>query len=201
MVVANVGEYGVPIVVDDGSTDHTGEIAAVGGAKVVRHGRNRGYDAAISSGFAYASEAGFEFAITVDADGQHNPSQIGTFLDCLDQGCDLVLGVRDRMQRFGEQLFSVVARRLWNISDPLCGMKAYRMSAYRRVGAFDTFGSIGTELAVRIVASGGKYHEVAVITRDRIDSPRFGNRLKGNARILRSLWILGYRHAAHRLEA
>jgi hypothetical protein len=104
------------------------------------------------------------------------------------------------MQRFGEAVFSFVGRSLWGISDPLCGLKGYRLQDYLRVGAFDTFGSIGTELAVRVVASGGKYREIPVVTRLRQDAPRFGRRFSGNAKIFRALLILLYKQFTRQLR-
>jgi glycosyltransferase involved in cell wall biosynthesis len=189
-VVARVAAYGVPLVVDDGSRDDTAALARAAGADVVSHAVNRGYDEALNSGFARAAERGCAYVITVDADGQHNPQQIADFIAQLDQGCTLVLGVRDRQQRFGEQVFAWVARRVWGLSDPLCGMKGYRMSLYRDCGAFDRHGSIGTELAIRGAARGARRIELPTVIRDRVDSPRFGRRLAANLKILRAMFIL-----------
>src|SRR5271166_5984567 len=72
-VLARVKQYGSPIVVDDGSGDETAQLARAAGAAVVTHAVNQGYDAALNSGFAYAARMGCAYAITIDADGQHNP--------------------------------------------------------------------------------------------------------------------------------
>ena len=50
-IVESASVYGVPIVIDDGSTDNTAALAKQSGAVVVAHGKNRGYDAALNSGF------------------------------------------------------------------------------------------------------------------------------------------------------
>ena len=161
------------------------------GVDVVVHAQNEGYDGALNSGFVRADELDCKYVVTCDADGQHNPQQLGEFVKLLKDGYDMVLGVRDRQQRVGERLFSLVARRLWGVGGrPLCGMKAYRMSLYREIGRFDTFGSIGTELAVRSIARGAKAIERKTVIRDRADAPRFGRKLAANIRILRALAIL-----------
>jgi glycosyltransferase involved in cell wall biosynthesis len=199
-VIDGISKFGCVLVVDDGSTDETSAAASAAGALVVRHDANQGYDRALNSGFARAAALGCEFAITIDADGQHDPTRIEEYLRYLDEGCDVVLGVRDRMQRLGEIVFALVSRPIWGIADPLCGMKGYRVQQYLRAGAFDTFGSIGTELAVRVVASGGRYREIPLITRIRQDAPRFGRRFSGNARILRALLILLYKQITRQLR-
>ena len=132
-VVANATAFGTAIVVDDGSNDGTAAVAAAAGADVVRHERNRGYDAALNSGFARAAELDCDVAITMDADGQHNPSLLEQFIAAIGRGSDVVIGVRDRRQRLAEHVFALVARRLWGIHDPLCGMKAYRLKVYREL--------------------------------------------------------------------
>lgn len=62
------------VVVDDGSHDRSGAIALELGAAVVTHERNRGYGAALTSGYRYALERGYDIAIRMDADGQHDPA-------------------------------------------------------------------------------------------------------------------------------
>jgi glycosyltransferase involved in cell wall biosynthesis len=199
-VIDGISKYGRALVVDDGSTDATSVVASAAGAFVIRHDVNQGYDCALNSGFEQAAALGCEFAITIDADGQHDPTRLEEYVHWLDEGCDVVLGVRDRMQRLAEVIFSRVGQAMWGIADPLCGMKGYRVQQYLRAGAFDTFGSIGTELAVRVVVSGGRYREIPVITRVRLDAPRFGRRFSGNARILRALLILLYKQFTRQLR-
>jgi glycosyltransferase involved in cell wall biosynthesis len=188
-VAANAQRFGVAIVVDDGSTDRTGEWAAQAGAIVVRHERNRGYDVALNSGFARAQELGFDVAITVDADGQHDPALAIAFLAAIDAGADVVLGVRDRHQRLAETVFALAGRWKLGLRDPLCGMKAYKMSVYRALGHFDSYGSIGTELAIFAAKKGFSIAHIPIITKPRVGESRFGRRLSASKRILRALWL------------
>jgi glycosyltransferase involved in cell wall biosynthesis len=186
-VVTNASRYGVPIVVDDGSHDRTSELATAAGATVVRHSVNRGYDQALNSGFARATELGCEYVVTMDADGQHDPTVLKTFIQALDDGAELVVGMRDRHQRVSETLFAWVGALKWGIRDPLCGMKAYRIGLYVNLGHFDSYDSIGTELAIYAARNRSRIAQVPVKTRDRGDSPRFGRRFSSNKRILRAL--------------
>lgn len=87
------------LVVDDGSTDGTAEAAYRAGGHVISHPVNRGKGAALSTGFRDLFGRGFEAVLTLDADGQHLPTEIPKVLAAQDQG-DLILGVRDHL--FGE---------------------------------------------------------------------------------------------------
>jgi glycosyltransferase involved in cell wall biosynthesis len=188
-VVAEAASYGLPVVVDDGSSDGTGALALEAGAVVVTHRVNRGYDDALASGFARAVELGAEYVITLDADGQHDATTLGSFVAELDRGADLVVGTRDRHQRIAEMIFSWVGRLAWQIDDPLCGLKGYRVSVYRELGHFCSYRSIGTELTIFAARQGKRIVQVPVGTRDRVGETRFGGGLDANWRILRALFL------------
>lgn len=188
-VVGALAATGRVIVVDDGSNDGTAQVAARAGAEVVRHAANRGYDGALDSGFARAAELDCHYVVTLDADGQHPAEMVETFAAALRDGADLVLGVRDRLQRLAERIFALATRFGYGIRDPLCGMKGYRIELYRGLGHFDRYGSIGTELMLHAVRSGAKMVQIPLHTRERADAPRFGRLLKANWRILRAAWL------------
>lgn len=83
------------LVVDDGSSDDTATIAERTGARVLRMPFNMGVGAAMRAGFTYAQRMGYQRAVQVDADGQHDPAQIPLLLDRLDAGdVDIVIGAR-----------------------------------------------------------------------------------------------------------
>jgi hypothetical protein len=186
-VVEAVKQYALPIVADDGSFDETARMAAQAGAVVVSHGCNQGYDAALQTGLFKAIELGCTFAITLDADGQHNPAGLEPFKAALLEGADLVVGVRDRHQRWSESLFALTGKLLWSIADPLCGMKGYRLSHLKRLGHFDSYKSIGTEYTLRCARSFLKIQAVSIVTRKRTGTSRFGAGFKPNIRILRAM--------------
>src|SRR5439155_26119654 len=83
------------IVVDDGSTDRTAPRARAAGAHVVRHPYNPGIGGAVQTGLQYARDHGFDVAVQVDADAQHDPTQIVRLLEPIAAGrADLVVGSR-----------------------------------------------------------------------------------------------------------
>jgi len=83
------------IVVDDGSTDNTAAIAQKAHAAVLRHKKNMGKMAALSTGFRYALEKDFNYVVTLDADGQHDPADIKVFLEDAGRNApDIIIGTR-----------------------------------------------------------------------------------------------------------
>ncbi len=129
------------IVVDDGSRDRTAEIVArIAGVRLVRHEKNRGYGAALKTGFAAASGDLLGF---LDADGTCAPAEFGRLTRALlDRGADVVSGSRlgpgNRMppvRRLGNRLFAFFINRLspQPVEDVASGMRVLRKSAVRKL--------------------------------------------------------------------
>lgn len=98
-VVTQALKYVPVVVIDDGSSDGTGAAAALAGAKVVAHKVNQGKGKALNTGFDYAVHRGVNAALTLDADGQHDPDEIPLFIDAFRRGeGDIIIGMRT----FGE---------------------------------------------------------------------------------------------------
>ena len=90
------------VVVDDGSADATAATAAAAGAAVVRLPYNLGIGAAVQTGFRYALENGYDVAVRLDGDGQHDPAELPTLLEPLVRGdADVVTGSRFRDSESG----------------------------------------------------------------------------------------------------
>ena len=103
-LVATAKEH-VPLVmvVDDGSSDDTSAQAGNAGALVIRHGRNLGKGAALRTGLSQARKLGFEWAVTLDGDGQHAPTDLPALLTCAERtGALLVVG--NRMHRLASEM-------------------------------------------------------------------------------------------------
>jgi glycosyltransferase involved in cell wall biosynthesis len=189
-VVSRAKMFGDVIVADDNSTDNTSQVAKMAGAIVLKNDNNLGYEGNLNRLFEYAGRNGYQYAVTLDADGEHKPEILETFRKLLiEEGVPLVLGYRPRTQRFAEMVMGFIMRLRFGIRDILCGMKGYDMALLKHAGGvFDRSGSIGTELALTSIRRGTKYAQVAVSGTPRIERPRFDRTFQANVRIFRALF-------------
>lgn len=166
----------IVIVCDDGSTDLTGEIAERLGAVVVRHEKNLGYGAALQSLFTRASELKADVLVTLDADGQHDSSEIPRLVEPIENGfADVVLGSRfiDKngtadMPAY-RKLGVKVVTKLSNgngkngVSDSQSGFRAYGKGAMEQLGGVSENGmGASVELLLAAKKSGLKICEVPI---------------------------------------
>jgi glycosyltransferase involved in cell wall biosynthesis len=163
------------LVVDDGSTDGTPAIlASFPHVRVVRHRPNRGYGAALISAFTQARELRYEVVITMDSDGQHEPSLIPSFLDAIDD-CDIVSGSR-YLRDFANDSPAPAERRRINqlvteelnacfhldLTDAFCGFKAYRTDALAQLQLTEPGYGMPLELWAQAACHKLRIKEVAV---------------------------------------
>jgi glycosyltransferase involved in cell wall biosynthesis len=162
---------GALLVVDDGSTDGTGDIARASGVDVVTHDGNRGKGAALRSGFAWLAERGFQTAVTVDADGQHRAEDAVMLAKHSAPARAIVLGIRD-MARDGAPKASQFSNRFSNfwvslfagqpLSDTQCGLRRYPLHATLELGSDARGYGFECEMLVRAARRGISIVEVPV---------------------------------------
>jgi glycosyltransferase involved in cell wall biosynthesis len=147
-VVRKTLALGIPVfVVDDGSTDSTPErIRAVEGVTLLSHSANRGKGAALLTGFTAAAAAGADYAVTLDADGQHDPGHAPRLMEAVrSAGRAMVVGCREAMDdptipwtsRFGRKFsnFWVWACGGPGLSDTQSGFRVYPIPETLRLRA------------------------------------------------------------------
>jgi glycosyltransferase involved in cell wall biosynthesis len=100
------------LVVDDGSTDETALRAESAGATVIKLPFNLGIGGAVQTGYLYAQEHGYEVAVQIDGDGQHDPRYIDDLLRCLQGDADLNMVTGSRFLEDGEGHRSSAPRRM-----------------------------------------------------------------------------------------
>lgn len=129
------------VVVDDGSTDDTADVARRAGATVIRHEQNRGVGAALRSGLSYAKDRGHDAVVILNAQGKYDPSDIATLLTPLREGrADLVQGSRfvpggrhvgmPLRRLLGQHAYSAVFSALLGhrITDASSGIRAFLLT-------------------------------------------------------------------------
>ena len=136
--IAGIRKFGNAdvVVVDDGSDDDTAGEAKAAGARVIELPFNLGYGAALQTGFKYALDKGYEFAVQMDADGQHDPLSIEALISpVLKDEVDVVIGSRflDKgnykapfVRRMGMYFFGIITSVVTGrrITDPTSGFQA-----------------------------------------------------------------------------
>lgn len=162
----------VVIVVDDGSTDATASLAAKAGASVIRHERSLGKGAAIHAGVERAHQLGYSWALMMDGDGQHAPSEIVSFLRCAEQtGALLVIGNRmgnaeamPFLRRFVNRWMSRRLSRLAGCSlpDTQCGFRLVKLDVWRQLAPRTCHFEIESEGLLGFLAAGHKVEFVPI---------------------------------------
>jgi glycosyltransferase involved in cell wall biosynthesis len=167
------------LVVDDGSTDRTAEVAAEHGAVVLRLPFNLGIGGAVQTGYRYAFENGFQLAVQIDGDGQHDPSQLEKLLAPLLAGeADVVVGSRfaeggkyaaGRSRRLGIRLFAALVSLLCRqrLTDTTSGFRAVNRKGIRLFAADYPHDYPEAEAIVMAVRQRLRLREVAVSMRLR----------------------------------
>ncbi len=176
-VLAKALRFGFPVfVVDDGSTDSTPEITApFPQVTVIRHEMNQGKGAALLDGFSLAVKVA-DYAITLDADGQHNPDDIPSLVGAVQRETrPLVIGKRSGMEHPNVPWTSRWGRRFSNfwvwascgkwISDSQSGFRLYPLPQTLRLGAKSRRFQFEVEILVRAIWSGIPIQEVPVPAR------------------------------------
>ena len=190
-VLEEVRRYSPDIlVVNDGSTDSTAALLAKHPeVRVITHDRNRGYGAALSSAFAYAQTQPIDVLVTMDCDGQHEPSRISVLLEAI-HDCDLVSGSRylrdfrqdtvapEDRRRINQEVTQELNRRFGlNLTDAFCGFKAYRTSALAKFTITDFGYAMPLQVWVQAVEHGMTIVETPVPLIYLDESRAFGGAL------------------------
>lgn len=191
-VVRQSRKYGHVVVLDDGSSDTTREMALEAGAEVVSNVVNLGYEKTLSLGFQAAlADSKFNYLITLDGDGEHNPVDIETYFGLLVSGCHLVCGERSVKNRFSEEVWGWFVARMYGISDPLCGFKGYSLEFIRntKISAESEVlgGIVGTRLMREMLALKCNRKNVEIKVAQRMGKSKFGVGVMVNLKILISL--------------
>jgi len=188
-VILNLRRYvNNVIIIDDASKDCTYKISKKLKAIVLKNSKNLGPDKSIEKGIRKAGILNYKFIITFDADDQHPYNQVPKFLNLIkNKKADIVVGERKIFPRFSEYLFSFYSNYKINVADPINGFKAFRYDIIRKIGYFDQYNSLTSEILFNSFKKKYKIISVPIRVKKRFDTPRIGGSIKSNFKILRSL--------------
>jgi len=198
------------LVVDDGSTDDTGLIARLLGARVVTHQINKGYGGALQTIFETARKTGAEELVIIDADGQHNPQDIPQLLKRLrddSNHADVVIGSRfidgtadtiPLYRKFGMKVLdraTSIAGNNITISDSQSGFRAYGRNAIEAITIHGDGMSAGSEILIRISDNQLKVAEVPIKVRYDIEGTSSQNPMSHGIGVLMNvIRMISIRH-------
>ena len=182
-VLEDISPYKLPVVVvDDGSTDNSkfkiqkecnASRVKLGNVTLLQHKINLGKGAAMKTGADYAFANGAEAVIFVDADGQHDMTDLPKFIEALESGkYDVVFGSRNYgygvplVRYLGNKFASVVMAAFFKIyvSDVVCGFKGLTKEAYKKIRWESSGYGVEAEIVARIGRNKLKHCEVPVKT-------------------------------------
>lgn len=150
------------LVVDDGSTDRSGELALAEGARVIRHATNLGKGAALQTALLDAAERGYSHIVALDADGQHLPSEVPSFLNAVaSRPAAIVAGCRDSVSMPRGARGARANSNFWtwvetgrHVGDTQCGFRAYPVQATLGLALVPSRYQWEVEVLVRAIWSG-----------------------------------------------
>lgn len=188
------------LVVDDGSTDMTAEIAARLGAIVVKHRENMGKGAALKTIFNSAKEIKADVLVTLDADGQHNPDEIPRIVKPIFNGeADIVIGSRllDKAMSMEIPMYRRVGIKILNrltnllsgrkITDTQSGYRGYSSRVLRELQVVEGGFGVDSQILIEAVRKGFKIMEVPVTCTYRGGETSTKNPVFHSAEVLLSL--------------
>lgn len=193
------------IVCDDGSTDMTSEIAEKLGVIVIRHQKNKGYGAAISSIFDKARELNSDILITLDADGQHRVEDVKTVLEpILNDTADIVIGSRflnegqemPTYRKAGIKILTKLANTSMEnkISDSQSGFRAYNKKALNEIILSDHGMGISNEILIKANKKSLRITEVPIIVLYEGNTPTHNPVRHGVSVVLTTMRIISIEH-------
>lgn len=160
------------IVIDDGSNDSTSSIAEKEKTHLIRHPIRRGKGASLKDGFDYARSNGYDMIITMDADGQHDPSEIPLFIKkAKETGARVIVGnrladpagmplTRIFTNWFMSKIISAICRQV--IPDTQCGYRLFYREAIDSIDIEARKFEIESELLVKLARKGYRIESLPI---------------------------------------
>jgi glycosyltransferase involved in cell wall biosynthesis len=181
------------IVINDGSTDNTKYFLRQKNIISINQKTNKGYEASLLNGIKYAIKNSNKkkYLLTFDADGQHKLRDINRIYDFIKKkNADMVIGNRDKKNRFLERIISLVFYYKHSIHDPLSGLKIYNIKSLKSNFKEISINFFLVDLVIKFVKKNLLIYNFSININNRKGSSRVGNFLKTNIKMLKILTII-----------
>ena len=194
-VLKKVQSLGIDtIVVNDGSSDETKKVVLEYGVYLLEHPFNLGKGAALRTGFQYILEKGYELVITLDADGQHDPSEIPLLFEMF-QSVEPDILIASRIREFYRMTF---LRRFWNrlgakavarlchsdITDSQSGFRLIRVEVMKKIDLLTTGFETELELLIKACKKGFRVLSIP------INIPEIDGKFSSHFRPVTDTWLV-----------
>jgi len=170
------------LIVDDNSTDKTLKLKKkFKRIKIIKNKHSSGYDKSIKIGLKFAKSK-YNYVVTMDADLEHNPKYLLRFVGLLKKNYYMVIGERDRKNRYLENVFGFIIKKIYKINDLFCGYRAINLKKFHKKYFLNNY-----DLPSIILNYHLKYNKtcnIKINTPERQGISRFGNVLSGNKKII-----------------
>jgi len=195
-VLAVLDESDQVLVIDDGSTDDTAQLAYEAGATVLRLDSNRGKGVALREGFKRADG---RYVVTIDADGQDDPSELPLLVLAVENGADLAIGSRflgrfhpkaiSRLNRLATHFFNGLINTLYRarITDSQAGFRCFRRELVEKLVLNSSEYEIETEMLVKALRAGATVVDIPVKRFARGGGATSFSRVRHGLRILATI--------------
>ncbi len=190
------------IVIDDGSTDRTKQISELAGATVLSHKTNKGKGVALKTGFDYAKD--FDIIVTIDADGQHNPSEIPLLIEPIaNDEADLVNGSRyinghetstPKYRRIGQTVLDTATNIAAGvkITDSQSGFRAFSSKCFKYFNFNPEGFGIESDMLIEAANNNLRILEVEITVRYDVNTTTANPVIQGVSVLLRILELMRF---------
>ncbi len=172
------------VVIDDGSADHTAEVARLAGARVLTHVKNEGKGAGIRDAFSYARHNGADILVLMDGDGQHDPDEIPLLIEpILDRGADFVNGSRHKAKKNNAPAYRQLGQRILDgatnagmgqkITDSQSGFRAFSSKTFGCFAFRQNGMGIESEMLLEAADAGLQVKEVPIRVRYDVEGSTY----------------------------
>jgi hypothetical protein len=186
-VIKEASRHGKVLLVNDGSTDNTEKIIKNLDIYKIKNKINEGYENCINKGLIFLKSKNYDYAITLDADGQHKISDLRKIITLINaKNYDFVITKRKNIKKLNEKILSKITKKKIGLSDILSGLKAYKLNIFTKQNIKDLLHNdvAATNYLIAILKRKKNYIEILISSKRRVyGKSKFYSKIKNKIKI------------------